>query len=145
MIVLRIAMITPLALGLAALPIAAQEAPAEQAAPVYTPEDDLDCAMFVSAVLGTLGEDASAEDASGLISGMTYFVGRYEAVSGDNVDTAMPARYPIFAQNDFENYRTTCSSRMVAIGARLEIAGGAITAIEEAELQESAVPPSSGE
>lgn len=141
----RFVIIVPLALGLAALPIAAQDPPAEQTAPVYTPEDDLDCAMFVSAVLGTMGDTATAEDTSGLISGMTYFVGRYEAVSGDNVDTAMPARYPIFAQNDFDRYRTMCSDRMVAIGTRLEIAGSAITAIEEAELGEGAATPPAGE
>jgi hypothetical protein len=142
---LRFAMIAPLSLSLAALPIVAQEAPVEESAPVYTPEDDLDCAMFVSVVLGSLGDNATAEDMSGLISGMTYFVGRYEAVSGDDVDTAMPARYPIFAQNDFENYRTMCSDRMIAIGTRLEVAGSAISAIEEAELQEGAAPPPSGE
>lgn len=99
----------------------------------YTAEDDLDCAIIVSMVLGALGDRASAEQQQGLVSGLSYFVGRYEALSDTPLDAAMLERYRVLRDQDVTARQQVCGARMQGMGQRMQAAGGALTSLEEQE------------
>ena len=115
---------------LAATPMQAQETAPAPAAP--TMQDDLDCAIFLSYVLGTM-EDAQAteKEKTGVMVGMIYFIGRYEGAGGSDIEGAMVERFETFVESDIERLRMPCAARMESMGQRLIEAGDAITQIEK--------------
>ncbi|QIQ85893.1 hypothetical protein [Erythrobacter sp.] len=97
----------------------------------YTAQDDLDCAIVISMVLGTLGDNASAEQQKGLVGGLSYFVGRYEARSDRPLETAMLERYRVLRDQDVSARQKVCGARMQGMGQRMQAAGSAISALED--------------
>ena len=111
---------------LATTPMHAQEAAAEP-----TMQDDLDCAMFLASIAGTMEKGgAKQEEKTGVMIGMIYFIGRYEGAGGDDLQGAMIKRFGELEDSDLEGFRLSCSARMESVGQRLISAG---TAIEEVE------------
>ena len=110
-----------LILGTASL--AQEESGGNQA---FTPEDDLDCAMYVGALMAETQAEMTPESRAALTSAFTYFTGRYEAQRGTGLTEAFTARYPAYAASDPNQIAQTCSVRMAAFGARLERAGRAM-------------------
>ena len=111
---------------LAATPLHAQENPQQQG---FTPEDDLDCAIYVGALMAEMGEGISPANEVGLTSAFTYFVGRYEAQRGPGFAEAMLARYPEYQQRGPAQIEQTCTVRIRAFSMRLQQAQ-ALTAAE---------------
>ena len=95
--------------------------------PAFSAEDDLDCAIFVGALLAQDEEVLTTENRVGLTSAFTYFTGRYEAQRGIELTEAFTSRYPIYLQRNPAEIQQTCSVRMRAFGARLHEAGSALT------------------
>ncbi|NNC52323.1 MAG: hypothetical protein HKO08_04715 [Erythrobacter sp.] len=117
-------------LMLAATPMQAQETATAPAAP--TMQDDLDCAIFLSYVLGTMEEaQATEEEKTGVMVGMIYFIGRYEGAGGADIEGAMLGRFETFEESDIERLRMPCAARMESMGQRLISAGNAITQVEK--------------
>ena len=126
----------------ASVPLAAQEG--EEFTPAFTAEDDLDCAIYVGALMAELDTQMSADDRTGLISALTYFTGRYEAQRGLDIETAFAEHYPRYQARDPAAIAQTCSARMRAFGARLESAGRALARIDPpAEPQDAPRPAES--
>ncbi|MXP32585.1 hypothetical protein GRI94_12210 [Erythrobacter jejuensis] len=97
-----------------------------------TPEDDLDCALFAAYVLDS-SEDLTADESTGIMSGMTYFIGRWEAVRGGDLKAAMVDRVKTMSMLDFGALGPTCGGRMTAMGARMTDAGTALIELEKAQ------------
>jgi hypothetical protein len=109
------------ALPCAAAPLMAQDAPAAQRA--FSPEEDLDCAMYVGALMAESEAELTPESRVALTSAFTYFTGRYEAQRGTGLIEAFTSRYPVYAASEPTALAQTCSVRMRSFGARLEQAG----------------------
>ncbi|MEM6909709.1 MAG: hypothetical protein AAF494_13625 [Pseudomonadota bacterium] len=107
-----------------------------------TPEDDLDCAILVSMLLAAQEDTLSPEQRIGLVSGMTYFVGRYEAQRGADVDTAMVERSNAFPKGDLAALSKNCSARMKAVGDRMIVAGNTVSEIENKDNPPAPTPQS---
>lgn len=113
-----------------AAPAAAQDS--ENDTVIDSPADDLSCAMILSAIMERMGEAATNEDRYGLLNGIVYFIGRWEAASpGANLTTAMAEHYPIFAAQEPSQLAVNCGRRVQDLGTRMEAAGSAITAIQD--------------
>lgn len=117
-------------LMLAAAPMQAQETAPAPAGP--TMQDDLDCAIFLAYVLGTMEQaQATEEEKTGVMVGMIFFIGRYEGAGGDDIEGAMVERFKEFQPSDLDRLRMPCAARMESMGSRLISAGDAITQIEK--------------
>ncbi|EAQ30413.1 DNA polymerase III subunit beta [Erythrobacter sp. NAP1] len=101
----------------------------------FTPEDDLDCAMYVGALMAESQAEMTPESRAALTSAFTYFTGRYEALRGTGLTEAFTARYPAYAASDPQQIAQTCSVRMRAFGARLERAGRAMAEMMPSETE----------
>ncbi len=112
------------ALALAA-PLAAQET--EPFEPAFNSDSDLDCAIFIGALMAEMEAEMTPDNRLGLTSAFTYFVGRYEAQRGIEITDAFTARYPIYQELNPVEIQQTCSVRMRAFGARLQEAGSALS------------------
>jgi len=127
-----------LALVLAS-PLGAQEGSAAPSSPgdanaakaQYSPEDDLDCALVLSLVLGLRQKTMGADERSGIIAGVAYFLGRYEAASGGDFRVAMAERYPQFMKSDIAATGQQCGARLSDFGQRTKQAGEAVSALEK--------------
>lgn len=126
--------------GLASL--AATNTPAlaqqEDFVPAFSAENDLDCAIFVAALIGESEEVLSVDDRIGLTSAFTYFTGRYEAQRGLDLTRAMADRLPIYLASNPAEIQQTCSVRMRAFGARLQEAGSTLRRLQEVPPAETA-------
>jgi hypothetical protein len=110
-----------------------QQAPDAQG---FSPEDDLDCVLYVASLLGE-GEGILTPDvASAYLGSMTYFVGRYEAQRGTPINVALAERYPEFLKQDSRQIEQTCGLRTRGFSARMERASRAM-AEAQAEQRES--------
>lgn len=118
------------ALLVAATPLAAQEGQSAQRA--FTPEEDLDCAMYVGALMAESEAEMTPESRVALTSAFTYFTGRYEAQRGTGLTEAFSSRYPVYAASDPTALAQTCSVRMRSFGARLEQAGRVMAELQVA-------------
>ncbi|MEM7779145.1 MAG: hypothetical protein AAF697_01995 [Pseudomonadota bacterium] len=100
--------------------------PPTQHAPAFAPEEDLDCAIYVSALIAESQVKMTPESRAALTGAFTYFVGRYESQRGNLRAQIMVDRYPIYAERDPQEVQQTCSIRARALGQRLERVGRAI-------------------
>ena len=107
----------------------AQDADTSQA---FTPEDDLDCAMYVGALMAESEAEMTPESRVALTSAFTYFTGRYEAQRGTGLIEAFRSRYATYAASNPTALAQTCAVRMRSFGARLEQAGRALTDLQPA-------------
>lgn len=127
------------ALAIGSTPLLAQEgAPPDTGA--FTPEDDLDCAMYVGALMAESEAEMTPESRVALTSAFTYFTGRYEAQRGTGLIGAFTARYPIYVASDPTAIAQTCAVRMRSFGARLEQAGRVLSELEPVAPQEAETP-----
>jgi hypothetical protein len=120
----RAAIIVSAAL-LASSPLSAQNEEAVE--PAFSAEEDLDCAMYVGALMAEMEVEMTPDNRVGLTSAFTYFTGRYEAQRGLGLTEAFTERYPIYQQSNPAEIAQTCSVRMSAFGIRLQEAGRALT------------------
>ena len=111
-----------LAAALALAPVAATAAQSDNA----TPAQNLDCAIWASIVIGN-SDDEAVTSGLGMILG--YFIGLYEAATGNDIDEAMVARASVITETELEALDTTCSARMVAYGERLGALGSRMQAM----------------
>lgn len=109
-------------------PLSAQEGEAFE--PAFSAEDDLDCAMFVGALMAEMEAEMTPDNRTGLTSAFTYFTGRYEAQRGIEITEAFTARYPTYQQANPVEIQQTCSVRMRAFGARLQEANSALSRLQ---------------
>lgn len=132
-----------LASGVLALGGHAMAQEAADFTPAFSAEDDLDCAIYVGALMAELGEEMTPDDQTGLTSAFTYFVGRYEAQRGLEITKAFTERYPLYLQGNPATIAQTCSVRMRAFGVRLNDAGRALSRLQPPRspaLQEEPAP-----
>jgi hypothetical protein len=108
-----------------AAPVHAQEA--EPFVPAFNSDSDLDCAIFIGALMAETEAEMTPDNRLGLTSAFTYFVGRYEAQRGIEITEAFTGRYPIYLELNPVEIQQTCSVRMRAFGARLQEAGSALS------------------
>ena len=121
------------ALGLAAVlafaaPLHAQQG--EDYTPAFSAEDDLDCAIFIGAIMAEMEAEMTPDNQVGLTGAFTYFVGRFEAQRGTDLMEAFTARYPIYLQRNPAEIEQTCSVRMRSFGSRLQVAGSALSRLQ---------------
>ena len=109
-------------------PLAAQEA----YEPAFTPEDDLDCALYVAALMAETEVEMTPESRTGLTSAFTYFIGRYEAQRGLDTGAAFAERYTVFSERNSAEIAQTCSIRMRSFGNRLQNARGELSEVQAA-------------
>jgi len=98
--------------------------------PAFSAEEDLDCAIYVGALMAEMGAEMTPDNRVGLTSALTYFVGRYEAQRGLELTQAFTERYPLYQQRDSVEIEQTCSVRMRAFSTRLQQVGGALSRIQ---------------
>ncbi|MFU7528275.1 hypothetical protein [Qipengyuania sp. ASV99] len=98
--------------------------------PAFSADDDLDCAIFVGALMAEMDAEMTPDNRVGLTSAFTYFVGRYEAQRGIKLTEAFTARYPVYLASNPAEIEQTCSIRMRAFGARLQAAGSALSQLQ---------------
>jgi len=115
------------AAAIAAVPAAAQDEEAFE--PAFSAESDLDCAIFIGALMAEMEAEMTPDNRLGLTSAFTYFVGRYEAQRGIEITEAFTERYPVYQELNPIEIQQTCSVRMRAFGARLQEAGSALSRI----------------
>ncbi len=111
-------------------PLSAQEGEAFE--PAFSPEDDLDCAMFVGALMAEIEAEMTPDNRTGLTSAFTYFTGRYEAQRGIDLTEAFAERYPIYQRANPAEIQQTCSVRMRAFGARLQEVNSVLSRLQPA-------------
>ena len=109
-------------------PLQAQES--EGFEPAFSAEDDLDCAMYVGALMAEMEAEMTPDNRVGLTSAFTYFTGRYEAQRGLDLVGAFTARFPVYQERNPAEIQQTCSVRMRAFGVRLQEAGQALSELQ---------------
>ncbi|MGB3711736.1 MAG: hypothetical protein WA985_08610 [Erythrobacter sp.] len=107
----------------------AAQAP-EGESPAFSAEDDLDCAIYVGALMAEMSDRMSPENRVGLTSALTYFVGRYEAQRGTDLTEAFRERYAIYRERDPAQIEQVCSVRMRAFSNRLQQSGSALSRMQ---------------
>lgn len=125
---MRRAMLIAAAALAAAAPLQAQQE--EAYTPAFSAEDDLDCAIFIGAIMAELEAEMTPDNQIGLTSALTYFVGRYEAQRGTDLMKAFTERYPAYQQRNPAEIEQTCSVRMRSFASRLQVSGSALTALQ---------------
>ena len=110
---------------------------AQDAGPKPSMQDDLDCALFTAMVLGDFEEGEDPEAESGVLAGLTYFVGRWEAAGGTNLKQALIDRIETMSDLEFESLGDKCGDRMEELGGKMEEAGEALIALGEEEEAEA--------
>ncbi|MDC0887398.1 hypothetical protein OAS19_06385 [Altererythrobacter sp.] len=88
--------------------------------------------MIASIILES-GEDMSTDERTGIIAGMTYFIGRWEAMRGGSLNAAMVEQFQQMDMANFPVLAKTCGDRVEAMGARMTSAGAALEALGEAD------------
>lgn len=105
---------------------------AENAQPeLPSPEDDLDCALFLAQELGRSFQEMSEEERRGYSSAYMYFVGRYEAVRGTGIGPAMVERDEMMRVANLDLLAEQCGQRLDEMKVRVS---------EYAELMNAAAP-----
>ncbi len=104
----------------AAAMFVAMAAPAmavEASAPT-TPQDDIECAAWAS-YTGSFAEDDAENDS--LAMAFSYFVGRYQAVAGEEFGDALTAALNAMDSDPtlYERYNAACGPRWQAHGEAL--------------------------
>lgn len=102
--------------------VAAQEN-SETTGQGFSPEDDLDCALYIGGLLGADDGVMTPDARTALVSSMTYFLGRYEAQRGTPINIALAERYPIFRESASTAIEQTCGLRARGFARRMEDVG----------------------
>ena len=106
---------------------ATQASPSDSAfQPAFSPEEDLDCAIYIGAIMAETAAEMTPESRLALTSAYFYFIGRYEAQRGQDLTRALEQRYAVIGQSDPQAIEQTCSVRARGFAARVEEAGRAI-------------------
>ena len=93
----------------------------------FSPEDDLDCALYVGSLMGE-GEGVMTPDVvSAYLASMTYFIGRYEAQRGTPINVALAERYPEFLKQDAREMEQICGLRTRGFASRMETISRVLT------------------
>lgn len=108
-----------LSAAILAAPLAAQQA----ADAPTTAAQDLDCALWASYTLGTLGDNADADVVAGLSMAIGWFSGLYEGKTGASINTAMETRSEIATEADIERVQDECLARLGRFSERLDSFG----------------------
>lgn len=108
----------------------------------FSPEDDLDCALYVASLMGEDRGVLTPDVQTAYLSAMTYFLGRYEAQRGTPINVAMAKRYPAFRERDPVEVEQLCGLRTRGFASRLEVVGRAMA---EAQSEYGAREDSSGQ
>jgi hypothetical protein len=98
----------------------AQGGEASTSAQGFTPEDDLDCALYVGSLMGEAEGVMTPDVASAYLASMTYFIGRYEAQRGKPINVALAERYPEFLKQDVREMEQICGLRTRGFASRME-------------------------
>ncbi|WP_108787499.1 hypothetical protein [Erythrobacter sp. Alg231-14] len=109
-----------LTLGAALVAFTPLHAQDEAFEPAFNAESDLDCAIFIGALMAESEAAMTPDNRLGLTSALTYFVGRYEAQRGIEIADAFAERYPIYLDLNPAELQQICSVRMRAFSARLQ-------------------------
>lgn len=105
------------ALTLAGLGLAASSVPLSAQAPLSPEaEEALQCAMWASYFSVALDGE---EEATALTTALTYFVGRYEGLTGQGIDGAIYEQLIIATASDIDALTPACSTRMEEFGNRM--------------------------
>ena len=105
----------------------------------FSPEDDLDCVLYVASLLGE-GEGVLTPDVTAAYLGsMTYFVGRYEAQRGKPINVALAERYPAFLKQDTNQIEQICGLRTRGFAARMESASKVMAEVEAEQAGRSGI------
>lgn len=131
---MRRAWIAATAAILSASPLAAQDSAGERSQG-FAPEEDLDCVIYIAAIMAETAQEMTPESRVALTGAMTYFVGRYEAQRAEPVSRALVDRYAVYAGLDPQAVEQTCSLRARNFSLRLQDAGRAMIE-RSAELSE---------
>ena len=113
-----------------AAPLTAQDSvPFE---PAFSAEDDLDCAIFIGALIAELENqgEMTPDNQVALTSALTYFIGRFEAQRGTDIIEPMSQRYEIYLERNPGEIQQVCSVRMRAFFSRLQIAGSQLRTLQ---------------
>lgn len=92
--------------------------PAAAAAP--TSEENLDCAVWASIVIGT-SEDEAVRNGVGFVLG--YFIGLYEGATGRDIDAALEFRAAAITPEELQAINDKCAERMAVYGERMGALG----------------------
>lgn len=104
---------------------------AEASAPT-TPQDDIECAAWAS-YTGSFAEDEAEDDS--LAMAFSYFIGRYQAVAGEEFGDALTAALNAMDSDPsvYERYNAACGPRWQAHGEALGAWAASVGAFDEDE------------
>lgn len=114
-------------LGLTPVSLNAQEGPEPDPVALVTPEQDLDCAIYITLV----GSKTRDKGRDAIVGSMGYFIGRYEAVTGQDVGVAAYARLESATIEDILAQDEDCLARVVAMMESIESLGDAFKSLNE--------------
>jgi hypothetical protein len=118
----------------AAVPVCAQspnqpqQDQPQQAQPV-TAQDDLDCAFWTAAMVGSLKDENMKQ---GLSVAMVWFIGRWEGATGRPIEEGMTVANMALAMPRFSGLADQCPQRMIAFGGRVTALGEQLQSFGEA-------------
>ena len=98
----------------------AQEAASSTNGQGFSPEDDLDCALYVGSLMGEAEGVMTPDVQTAYLASMTYFIGRYEAQRGTPINVALAERYPEFLKQDARTMEQICGLRTRGFASRME-------------------------
>lgn len=101
----------------------------------FSPEDDLDCALYVGSLMGENEGVLTPDVVAAYLSSMTYFIGRYEAQRGTPINVALAERYPMFIDQDPAQLEQTCGLRTRGFASRMENASRVIAEVQAEQRQ----------
>ncbi len=119
--------ILAIALGLLPASLHAEETSTAQV-PIQdaSPEQDLDCAIFLALV----GASAEGKRQTGVIASMAYFIGRFEAVSDTDFKTAAAKRLELASLAEIVAESDDCISLIEALSVRMNEFGDAFKGLQ---------------
>lgn len=120
-------------------PLAAQESDASS--PAFSPEEDLDCAIYIGALMAETQVEMTPESRVALSSAFTYFIGRYEAQRGQDLTRALQERYAVYQTRNPQEVEQTCSIRARGFAARMQDAGRVLAQSRPPVVQPTEPPP----
>lgn len=119
------------AAALLAAPVAAQDTPASGDG--FTPDDDLDCVIYIGSLLADGDEQGDADRRVALSSSITYFAGHFEAQNDEDLGEALARRYSGFLERSPDEVAQVCAVRTRAFGMRLQKASRALSGLDAGE------------
>jgi hypothetical protein len=120
----------PAALAALALPV-----PLQAQEPTFaTAEESLKCAMWASYYVATYqGQDEEAV----FVHALNYFVGRYEGLTGQGIDTATDEQLILGTANEIDALTPVCTEKMIAYGERMADWGAILAKIGDAQPEDA--------